>query len=199
MADDYTIGGDTFGSDDITSVHYPRVKLITGEDGVNDGDVADVNPMPVGGNTVKDGSGSRYPLLQDSEGRLIVVGAGTLASQVDDIVPGYGTTNLGKRIDDAAGGTDTGVAILAQRDDALAALTVAEADWDSLRLDANGALWVSIASGGGSTQYTEDGASAGGESLMLAGAVATPIADRKAAFRAMEDSVREAENMPKPC
>ena len=40
-------GGNTFASDDISSVHYPRVKLVHGADGTNDGDVATANPFPV--------------------------------------------------------------------------------------------------------------------------------------------------------
>ena len=58
------------------------------------------------------------------------------------IVPGTGATNLGKAIDSAAGATDTGIAPLAMRDDALAALTPIEGDYVPLRTDANGALWV---------------------------------------------------------
>ena len=38
-------GGNTFASDDISSVHYPRLKLIHGADGVNAGDVAIANPF----------------------------------------------------------------------------------------------------------------------------------------------------------
>lgn len=40
-------GGDTFGADDIGGVKFPRVKLIVGADGVNDGDVASGNPLPI--------------------------------------------------------------------------------------------------------------------------------------------------------
>ena len=40
-------GGSTFASDDISSVHYSRIKLIHGADGVNAGDVATANPLPV--------------------------------------------------------------------------------------------------------------------------------------------------------
>ena len=36
-----------FATDDISSVHYPRIKLIHGADGTNDGDVANTNPLPV--------------------------------------------------------------------------------------------------------------------------------------------------------
>jgi hypothetical protein len=40
-------GGSTFASDDISSVQYPRIKLVHGADGTNDGDVSTANPMPV--------------------------------------------------------------------------------------------------------------------------------------------------------
>ena len=51
MADNITLnagsGGDVTGADDISSVKYPRIKLIHGADGTNDGDVATSNPLPV--------------------------------------------------------------------------------------------------------------------------------------------------------
>jgi hypothetical protein len=51
MADNFATnagsGGSTFASDDITSVHYPRIKLVHGADGTNDGDISTANPMPV--------------------------------------------------------------------------------------------------------------------------------------------------------
>ena len=44
---DYTPGtGETGGADDISGVKYPRVKLIHGADGTNDGDVSSANPLP---------------------------------------------------------------------------------------------------------------------------------------------------------
>jgi hypothetical protein len=60
------------------------------------------------------------------------------------VVPGTGATNLGKAIDTATGGTDTGVLVLATRDDALSALTPVEGDNVQLRTDANGALWTTV-------------------------------------------------------
>lgn len=51
MADNTTFnagsGGNTFGDDDISGVKYPRIKLIHGSDGVNDGDVSSTNGLPV--------------------------------------------------------------------------------------------------------------------------------------------------------
>lgn len=51
MADNTTLntgsGGDVIATDDISSVKYQRIKLISGADGTNDGDVAKANPLPV--------------------------------------------------------------------------------------------------------------------------------------------------------
>lgn len=51
MADNFVAnagsGGATFGSDEIAGVHYSRLKLIHGADGVNAGDVSTANPLPV--------------------------------------------------------------------------------------------------------------------------------------------------------
>lgn len=62
------------------------------------------------------------------------------------VIPGTGATNLGKAVDSAGGATDTGVAALALRDDALSALTPAEGDYTRLRVDSTGALWVNTGS-----------------------------------------------------
>lgn len=50
MADTVAItagAGTSVATDDIGTVHYQRIKLVHGIDGVNDGDVANVNPLPV--------------------------------------------------------------------------------------------------------------------------------------------------------
>lgn len=51
MADNYTTdagtGGNTYASDDISSVHFSRIKLVHGADGTNDGDVSTANGLPV--------------------------------------------------------------------------------------------------------------------------------------------------------
>lgn len=53
MADNTTLntgtGGDVIATDDISGVKFQRVKLVLGADGVNDGDVASGNPIPVSG------------------------------------------------------------------------------------------------------------------------------------------------------
>ena len=96
--------------------------------------------------------------IDDNSGSITVDNAGTFAVQED----GAALTAL-QLIDDvvfavdtAAGASDPGNNILAVRDDALGALTPAEGDYVSLRVDANGALWmkhdgdISIADGGNS-------------------------------------------------
>lgn len=54
MADNTTInvgtGGDVIADDDIGGVKFQRVKIALGADGVNDGDVASGNPLPVSNN-----------------------------------------------------------------------------------------------------------------------------------------------------
>lgn len=51
MVDNTTLnigsGGDVIASDDISSVKYQRVKVVHGNDGVNDGDISKTNPLPV--------------------------------------------------------------------------------------------------------------------------------------------------------
>lgn len=59
------------------------------------------------------------------------------------IIPGTGATNLGKAVDSAGGATDTGVAVLTLRDDALAAVSPADGDYARMRSDSTGRLWVS--------------------------------------------------------
>lgn len=49
MADTVPItagSGTSIATDDIGTVHYQRIKLVHGADGVNDGDVAKANPLP---------------------------------------------------------------------------------------------------------------------------------------------------------
>lgn len=55
-------------------------------------------------------------------------------------IPGTGATNLGKAKDSAAGSTDTGVALLAVRDDEQAAITPVDGDYTTLTTDKFGKL-----------------------------------------------------------
>lgn len=92
-----------------------------------------------------------YEMLQMAAGRLwtsatvdAALPAGTNnIGDVDvlSVVPGTGATALGKAIDTAAGATDTGVAVLAVRDDALTTLTPVDGDYVPLRTDSTGRVW----------------------------------------------------------
>ena len=61
---------------------------------------------------------------------------------ITSVVPGVTATSLGKAIQSAQGGTDTGVAALAVRNDALADLSGADGDYTPLQVNKTGALNV---------------------------------------------------------
>ncbi len=65
-----------------------------------------------------------------------------LTDSSGSLIPGTGATNLGKAIDNVAGAADTGIAILSIKDNQISATTPAEGDYDILRTDQFGALWV---------------------------------------------------------
>jgi hypothetical protein len=90
-------------------------------------------------------------------GSHAVTNAGTFAVQVSSIaagtnnigdvdvltvVPGTGATALGKAEDAAHASGDTGVYVLAVRDDAIAAHSGTDGDYESLHTDSVGALWT---------------------------------------------------------
>lgn len=83
-------GGDTIATDDIGGVKHQRVKITIGADGVNDGDVASGNPMPV-----SDAGGS---LTVDNSDLSTIAGAISGAEmQVDVVAPlPAGTNAIGK-------------------------------------------------------------------------------------------------------
>lgn len=160
-----------FYFDTITAVDYAATKIgygaagsVTWVDASNPLPVSVIAALPAGTNAI---------------GKL-AANSGVDIGDVDvtSIIPGTGATNLGKAIDTATGATDTGVLLLATRDDALSAITPVDGDNAQLRVDANGALWVvvsgtaSVSDGGGS--LTVDGTvnvSDGGGSLTVDGTV----------------------------
>jgi len=109
--------------------------LPLGSNNIGDVDVLTLPSLPTGSNNIGDVDVLTLPAL--------VAGTANIGDvDVLTVIPGVGATNLGKAIDTAAGATDTGVAILAVRDDALTALTPIETDYVPLRTDANGAVWT---------------------------------------------------------
>ena len=66
---------------------------------------------------------------------------------VTSVIPGVAATSLGKAIQSAQGGTDTGVAALVVRNDALADLSGADGDYAPLQVNKTGALNVTETTG----------------------------------------------------
>jgi hypothetical protein len=138
--------------DDWDESDRAKVNIIAGQAGVSAGNGASGAAVP------------RVTIANDSTGVLASIGAISTS-----VTPGNGAANLGKAEDAAHASGDTGVLMLAVRRDVAASGTSADGDYATLNVDSNGALRVTGAAG--TTQYTEDGASAGGESLCLMGAV----------------------------
>jgi len=200
MADNVTIpttGSGTatpvVATDDVAGVHFQKVKLIDG--------TADASTAIAAGGGVEAGA-LRVTLASDSTGvvsvddnggSLTVDGTVTAnlaagSNNIGDmdvlsVIPSTGATNLGKAVDAPAGATDTGVAGLAVRDDALTTLTPVDGDYVNERTNARGANWVAIEDGaggqitsfGGGTQYTEGDtdASITGTAALMEGAANT--------------------------
>jgi hypothetical protein len=200
--------GDTYASDDIAGVKTQRVKITLGADGVNDGDVASGNPMPVG-----DGGGS---LTTDTPqlpaalvgGRLDVnVGAGSVAvaGTVDTELPaaaaladgaGNPTTPTvgaaalvynGATWDRARGDTANGLDVDVTRLPALVAgsavigkVSLVDGAGDNAMDDANNAVRVNVVAGGGSggDGAILDGVSAAIKATVLDYTNANPLAVR---------------------
>jgi hypothetical protein len=126
--------------------------------------------LGVAGNGASGTGVQRVTIANDSTGILAAVT--NVATIGTSVTPGTSATHLGKAVDSAAGGTDTGVALLAVRDDALATLTPADGDYTHLRVDSTGALHVRI-SGGGVSGVLDDAAfTAGTTELVPMGMVA---------------------------
>jgi len=104
--------------------------------------------------------GTENALITASGELNVILGAnsGVDIGDVDvtSVIPGVGATNLGKAVDDAGGATDTGVAVLAIRDDALTALTPVDGDYVRLRTDSTGALWVNPTSASDQSNVVAD-------------------------------------------
>lgn len=117
--------------------------------------------LAVAGNGASSTAVPRVTLANDSTGNIATIGT--------SVTPGTSAAHLGKAEDAAAVSGDTGVAVLAVRRDSASSGVSADGDYANLSVDSTGALRVSGASG--TTQYAEDVASAGGESLCLVGTV----------------------------
>jgi hypothetical protein len=122
------------------------------------------NPLLVGGyasaaapsDVSADGDSVRAWRLRNGAAATVITAAGALVGgdatngldvDVTRIIPGTSATHLGKAVDSVAGATDTGVAGLVVRDDALTTLTPADGDYTHQRVDSTGATWVRATNG----------------------------------------------------
>ena len=135
------------------------------------------------------GTDGDYEFLQMSAGRLwasatidAALPAGTNAigklaanSGVDigdvdvtSVIAGTGATNLGKAEDAAHSSGDTGVFVLAVRDDTIGATSGTEGDYEALHTDSQGALWTNLApnTAGGVSTFMASGSD--GSSILVA-------------------------------
>jgi len=163
-------GGATLAADDIASVFYPRGKLSLGADGTAVDAVAGAGAVDTGTqrvtlasddpavallttidsdtNTIQGDTTTIAGAVSGSEMQVDVVASLPAGSNgigdvgVTAVVPGTGPTSLGKAQDTAVGATDTGIAMLAVRDDEQGAMTPADGDYSTLRTDKFGNLKV---------------------------------------------------------
>lgn len=130
------IGGDATNGLDVDVTRLPA--LVAGTANIGDVDVASI---AAGDNNIGNVDVVTLPALPAGTNNIGDV-------DVLSVVPGTGATSLGKAVDSAGGATDTGVAVLAIRDDSLSTLTPADGDYTNLRVDSTGALHARITAGG---------------------------------------------------
>lgn len=173
------VAGTSLTENDIAAarIDVKRAQVLVLEDGTTRGQKAAVSAA---GRLSVDGSGVTQPVSGTVTANLaagtnaigkLAANSGVDIGDVDvtSVTPGTSATSLGKAADSVAGATDTGVAILAIRDDSLTTLTPADGDYAPLRVNSTGALHVT--GGGGGTQYQEDAAHTTGDTGTMALAV----------------------------
>lgn len=171
-------GGAVIRTDDDGSAHWQYVKIAWGADDTqtilttgaplpvdlrtdNLSGNLDVNIAASGATvtvsgTITANAGSGVFTVTDNGSFSLAASDGVDIGDVDvtSVIAGTGATNLGKAIDSVGGATDTGVAALAIRDDALTTLTPIDGDYVALRVGSTGALHVVHA---GTLTVTDDG------------------------------------------
>jgi hypothetical protein len=140
-------GDNNIGNVDVVSLPA----LVAGTANIGDVDVLTLPSIPAGTNNIGDVDILTIAAGDNNIGNVDVVTLPALPAGNNNIgdvdiassIPGTGATNLGKAVDGVAGATDTGVLALAVRDDSLATLTPADADYTQLRTTSQGRLWTS--------------------------------------------------------
>lgn len=138
------------------------------------------NIAQVNGATVNVGAGAAGSgTLRVTTSTDSTIGTLTTLTGTTSLTPGVAATNLGKAEDAVAADGDTGVMVLSVRKDTATSLVGSDGDYAAFETNARGAQWVAIENGsggqitsfGGGTQYTEDVASTGGETVTMAGVI----------------------------
>lgn len=207
-----------FSTNDIGGVHYAKNKMVFGADATAT-DVSLTNGLPVqpatsatwvlgagtaafgrlaandgvdvGDVTVNNSTGASAVNVQDGGNSLTVDGGVNI---VTSMVPGTGTSHLGKAEDAAAGDGDTGVVFLAVRQDTATNSVSATGDYATLQVDANGKLHVNPGFAAGTagtsatTVMTIQGIS-GGITVPITHAALTSIASDYVANSALSTKV----------
>jgi hypothetical protein len=122
------------------------ISIAAGDNNIGNVDIVTLPALPAGTNNIGDVDVLTLPAIPAGTNNIGDV-------DVLTVITGTGATNLGKAVDNVAGSTDTGVLLLAVRDDALTTLSPADGDYTQLRVSSTGALHVTGAGGG--TQYNE--------------------------------------------
>jgi len=139
-----TIAGDTTSIDGkITACNTGAVVLAAG--------TAEIGKLAAGvaeiGNVKNSGTFATQATLQAGTAEIGKLAAGSAAIGTVSTtaqIPGTGATNLGKAQDTAVGATDTGVAMLAKRDDEQSAVTPVDGDYVVPTADKYGKLKVTL-------------------------------------------------------
>lgn len=149
------IGGDATNGLDVDVTRLPA--LPAGTNNIGDVDIASI---AAGDNNIGNVDVVTLPALPAGTNNIGDV-------DVLSVVPGTGATALGKAIDSVAGATDTGVALLAVRDDALTTLTPADGDYAPIRVDSTGAVHVRVSAGGIAGKAEDAAHSDGDEGVVI--------------------------------
>jgi hypothetical protein len=92
------VAGTNWAADDISSVFYPRTKVVIGADGTSDGDVSSSNPMPI--KKQSSSTGTRTQVADTASDTLILassssrLGAVVFNDSTDVLYLGLGTTTV---------------------------------------------------------------------------------------------------------
>ena len=92
--------------------------------------------------TVRDASGTLQNIMYDNRDDANGLMPRIIVEQIEEIIPGVASTNLGKSEDAASNNEDTGVFILAVRRDTPASNVSNSGDYSEIGVSGMGSLWI---------------------------------------------------------